>query len=804
MKSLFIFIVLILCSLVNYGQSSSVSGTVIDVENNPIEFANVIILNADESEVLKGTSTDDDGFFSIINLEDATYILKISYIGFQDFNQKIILSGNLNLQTIQLSEASERLDEVSIIAKKPTIKREADRLVFNIEQTALVEGNMLQVLKSTPGVLVIGDEITVKNSNPTVYINDRKVNLSSEDLNQLLSGSSANAIKSVEVITNPSARYDAESGVVINIIMSKNLVTGYSGSVFTNFTQGVFPRYNAGTSHFFKSEHISLNVNYGYSNDKINRDGDDTVNFLDNSNTIDQSWRSFTNRNTWSETHNLNVNFDYFIDDNNTLSLSSNALYLPYFKYKIANNTVISDADGNFLSRFTADNLSRDTKHNLAFDVDFKHNFKKGDIAVNAHYTTYNYERNQDVISRFFDTNNTFQNSSAFNTNNNQDTHIFAGKIDYSLPLNESSNFETGLKFSSTNTESDITQFDVDLNTGNETIDASNSDAFNYDERIYAAYANYDLNAEKWSINAGLRIEQTNIEGISPLTTITNTQDYLEWFPNASLQYNISDDYNVKLNYKRSIARPSYAALNPFQFFLNDNYVVSGNPFLVPTFTDHFVLGTSITDFFTFEAYYQNFDGAISEIPRQNNVTNIIEYISVNFDKTVEFGFDFITNFNVTERWSVYAVTSFYHLEEETNFGLGFVKQEQWSNYSVLQNDFTLLKDNSLNISFVLTWAGKNLQGFQTVEDRLISELAISKSVFKKKGIISLSVSDLFNMHDYDLSTNYQNQFNKQFVDSDNRYISLGFRYKFGNTKLNSNARAIDTEERERLEKKEK
>ncbi|MBR9844638.1 MAG: TonB-dependent receptor [Algicola sp.] len=802
MKSLFIFIVLILCSLVNYGQSSSVSGTVIDAENNPIEFANVIILNADESEVLKGTSTDNEGFFSIINLEDATYILKISYIGLEDFNQKIILSGNLDLQTIQLSEASERLDEVSIIAKKPTIKREADRLVFNIEQTALVEGNMLQVLKSTPGVLVIGDEITVKNSNPTVYINDRKVNLSSEDLNQLLSGSSANAIKSVEVITNPSARYDAESGVVINIIMSKNLVTGYSGSVFTNFTQGVFPRYNAGTSHFFKNEHISLNVNYGYSNDKINRDGDDIVNFLDTSNTIDQSWRSFTNRNTWSETHNLNVNFDYFIDDNNTLSLSSNALYLPYFKYKIANNTVISDAGGNFLSRFTADNLSRDTKHNLAFDVDFKRNLKKGDIAINAHYTTYNYERNQDVISRFFDTNNTFQNTSAFNTNNNQDTHIFAGKIDYSLPLNESSNFETGVKFSSTNTESDITQFDVDLNTGNETIDASNSDAFNYDERIYAAYANYDLNAEKWSINAGLRVEQTNIEGVSPLTNISNTQDYLEWFPNASLQYNISDDYNVKLNYKRSIARPSYAALNPFQFFLNDNYVVSGNPFLVPTFTDHFVLGTSITDFFTFEAYYQNFDGAISEIPRQNNTTNIIEYISVNFDKTVEFGFDFITNFNVTDRWSVYAVTSFYHLEEETNFGLGFVKQEQWSNYSVLQNDFTLLKDNSLNISFVLTWAGKNLQGFQTVEDRLISELAISKSVFKKKGIISLSVSDLFNMHDYDLSTNYQNQFNKQFVDSDNRYISLGFRYKFGNTKLNSNARAIDTEERERLEKK--
>jgi len=787
----------------SYGQSLSVSGTVIDADNNPIEFANIMILSEDESEILKGTSTDDNGYFHILNLETNTYILKISYIGFENFNQKIVLTGNLDLQTIQINEVSETLDEVSIFVKKPTIKREADRLVFNIEKTALVEGNMLQVLRSTPGVLVIGDEITVKNTNPTVYINNRKVNLSSEDLNQLLTGSSANAIKSVEVITNPSARYDAESGVVINIIMSKNLITGYRGSVFANYTQGVFPRYTAGTSHFFKNEDISLNVNYSYSKDKINREGDDTVNFLDSSNDLDQSWRSFTNRNTWSETHNLNTNFDYFINDKNTLSVSSNALYLPYFKYKIANNTVIREANGDFSSRFTSDNLSRDNKYNLAFDVDFSHKFTKSELLVNAHYTIYNYERNQGVISNFFDENNAFISPDAFNTNNNQDTNIFAGKIDYSLPINDSSNFEAGLKFSSTNTESDITQFDVDLITGNETIDALNSDAFNYDERIYAAYANYDLSTEKWSVNAGLRLEQTNIEGESPLTNINNTQDYLEWFPNASFQYNLSDDYNVYANYKRSIVRPSYADLNPFSFFLNDNYVVSGNPFLVPTFNDHIVLGTSITKYFTFEAYFQNFDGAISEIPRQNNTTSVIKYISVNFDKSVEFGFDFITNFDVIDRWSIYAVTSFYNFEEETDFGQGFVTKNQWSNYSVLQNDFTLLKDNSLNISFALTWAGKSLQGFQTVEDRLFSDLAITKSILKKNGIISLSVSDLFNMQDANSNVRYQNQFSFRNSDIDNRYVRLGFRYKFGNTKLSSNARAIDTEERERLEKKE-
>ncbi|OUS01576.1 glucosamine-6-phosphate deaminase [Flavobacteriales bacterium 33_180_T64] len=786
----------------SYGQDLSVSGTIVDVNNKPIEFANVILFNEDESEVLKGSSTDLNGLFSLNNLEPNNYVIKVSYLGYSDYKQKIVLNGQLDLKTIKLSEDAESLDQVNITVKKPTLTREADRLIFNIENTALVEGNILDVLKSTPSVLVIGDEITVKNSNPTVYINNRKVHLSSEDLNQLLEGSSANAIKSIEVITNPSAKYDAESGVVLNIVMSKNLVTGYQGSVYTNYTQGVFPRYNVGTSHFFKKKNISFNVNYNYVKNKINRDGDDTVNYLDNTNTVEQRWRSFTNRNTWSETHNLNANFDYSINDNNTISLSSNALYLPYFKYRISNNTIISDNNGDNLSRFTADNLSRDNKYNLGFDLDFNHSFASGELTFNTHFTAYNYDRNQMVISAFFDVNDNFQNASAFNTNANQETQIIASKLDYSLPLNDTSSFETGLKFSNITTKSDITQFDVDLNTGNEIINPLNSDDFDYDERIFAGYVNYSLGTDTYDFNVGLRVEQTSLEGKSPLTNVTNTQDYLELFPNLSFRYNISDEYSVYTNYKRSIARPGYADLNPFRFFLNDNYVVVGNPLLVPTFLDHYVVGTALfNDLITIEAYYQNYDGAISEIPRQNNNTNIIEYKSVNFDKTVEFGFDFSIGFNLTEDWNTYFVTSFYNIEEEADFGYGFVNQNQWSNYSSLTNNVSLLKDKSLSLFLDLTWIGKNLQGLQIVEDRLFSQLSLSKTIFKKKGTISLTVSDLFNTQNFDVTTQYQNQFNTQFIDVDNRYIKLGFRYKFGNTKLYTNARTSDLEERDRLDK---
>jgi hypothetical protein len=194
-----------------------------------------------------------------------------------------------------------------------------------------------------------------------------------------------------------------------------------------------------------------------------------------------------------------------------------------------------------------------------------------------------------------------------------------------------------------------------------------------------------------------------------------------------------------------------------------------------------------------------NYDGDIVELPRQNNETNVISYTPTNLDKKVDFGFDFAFDYYPTNTWNLYFVTSFYNISEEANFGEGFVELDQWSNYSILQNSLSLLEDRSLNVNFTLTWVGKNLQQLQTVEDRLFSELSVSKTVLNKKGIISLSVEDLFNMQDSDLRLGYLNQSSSSFVDSDNRFIKLGFRYNFGNTKLNTNERTTSAEERQRL-----
>jgi len=795
--TIFVFISLFSFSK-TVAQELTVSGVLVDEANQSIPFANVLIMDAESQEIIAGTSTDEEGSFILKNLQPNNYILKVTFIGFEEYIKSISITKDVILEPIVLIASAESLDEVELTAKTPTLKKEVDRLVFNVANTALSEGNMMEVIRNTPGVLVLDNSITIKNTSPTVYINDRKVHLTGEELMQLLEGSSANTIKSIEVITNPPAKYDAESGAVLNIIMSKNMISGYRGNVFTNYTQGVFPRYNVGMTNFYKTDKINIFANYSYNQKKINRDSNEIIDYLDNG-SLDEHWDSNTNRNTWSKTHNFNLNFDYYVSENSILSFSANMLFLPYFRYITRGFTTITDADNSLLSNFDSNNLSIDKKHNLGFDLDFVHDFSNDSkIALNAHYTTYDYNREQEVISNYFPQDSAPFNT-AFNTKANQNTSILTSQIDYDLPLHETSSFSVGVKSSIIKTESDIKQYDI---INNDIIfNPNNSNAFNYDERIFAGYIGYTKDNDTFSFSAGLRVEQTNIEGNSIDTNQSNNQDYFEWFPTFNFSYQVTENTNLYVNYKRSVERPSYQDLNPFRYFLNDNTIVTGNPNLQPSFTNHFILGTSIKDIFTIEVYYKNSDAPFIELPIQDNENNLLVYTPINLDKTIDFGLDLSAYFNVTENWSVYLVTSFYNIEDEAKFNGTVLKSNTWSNYSVFSNDWSFLEDKSLTANFTLTYAHENQQGFQIVDTRILTDLSLKKSIFNKKGTLSLIISDLLNEHDYTITSKYLNQNNSRYYDQDTRYIKLGFSYKFGNTKLQTNERTKEQKERERLEK---
>lgn len=790
-----------LLSFYAIGQEATITGQVVDQNNQPLSFVNVIITDASDNSIVKGASTDESGKFIITGLDFKTYILQATFLGFESYTENLTIANTTSVKNIILKDSTENLEEVVVTANKPTLKKEADRLIFNVANTSLIEGTMLDVLRSTPGVLVLGGNISVKNSTPTVFINGRKVQLSASEVTQLLENSSANSIQKVEVITNPSAKYDAESGVVLDIVMTKNLIIGYRGNVFSNYTQGVFPRYNAGINQFYKTNKVNINLNYNYNQSKINRDNLNEINYLDNNNAISENWYSTLNRNTTSKTHNANLNFDYFLSERSTLSLTSNFLYLPYFDYLTRGNTTVNDLQGTNNYNFNVNNNSSDDKYNLGIDLDFMQKFKnESSLAINIHMTKYDYERHQQVESQYYFVNSNSNFDTAFTTDNNQTTDIITSQIDYNTALSDNSSLSTGIKTSVINTDSGITQFDIDPNTGNTTFNTQNSDTYHYDESIFAAYLDYQIDWEKWSFSGGLRVEQTDIEGQSISTNGLNNQDYLEWFPTLNLSWQTSENINLYTNYKRSINRPDYQDLNPFNFFLNDNTIATGNPFLQPTFTNKFVLGTSIKSRYTFEFYYKDISDQIHEIPIQDNTNNILIYQPTNIGKATDFGLDFITYFDVSNSWSVYFVTSFYNIQEEAFLDNQIVKQDQWSNYSVLSNDFSFLKDKSLSANFTVIYTSKNLQGFQTVDGRLISDLSISKKLFKDKATLSLAFADLFNKQDFTVRTKYGRQDNYNFHNQDNRYVKLGFSYKFGNTSLQTNERTKDKKERDRLE----
>lgn len=799
-------IVIFLCIILSYtrgfAQDHSVSGYVLDSDNEPVVFANVILMHAKDSSLIKGVSTNEKGFFLLDNVKSNPYILRCSFIGYTDYHQLLTIEQSFQIADIVLRESSEILSEVSITYRKPTFKKEVDRFVFNIENSALVEGTIFDVLRSTPGILVMDNEIQVKNAKPIIYINDRKVQLSNEELVQLLESSSANAIKRVEVITNPSAKYDGESGAVINIVMSKNLITGYRGQVFGNYTQGVFPKYDAGMSHFFKNKKIDIFANYTYSHDKINRDQEDVINYLDGNKNIDQIFSSDINRNTWKKTHLLNINLDYNLDEKNILSFSSNMMVLPYFDYKINNNTQVFNENGQRTYYFIANNFSNDDKYNLGYDLDYVHKFAKegAQLSANAHFTTYNYNRNQNVESNYFDNSDIFLNTTAFRTDNHQDSKIYTAKVDYTTPLGESSVFEVGTKGSTIKNESSITQFNV-IN-GSETIDPDNTDAFTYEESILAAYVNISKEWEKFSLVAGLRTEQTRVKGFSVFDNSVNNQNYWEWFPSASLSYEFSDNFSLYTNYKRSIQRPNYQDLNPFQFYLNDYTIVTGNPNLQPIKENHAVLGTSFAHgTYTIEAYYKSSSDNIFELPLQDNIKNTITYTPTNLKKTIDYGLDFTTYFNLTEQWSAHFVTSFFNIKDSGKIDGVDYQKDLWANYSSLSNDLTLLKDRSLSANFSLIYLSKNVNGFRELKDLLFSNLSISKTILNKKATVSLLVSDLFNTQIFKMRSRYLDQDIYSVVNEDTRSIKLGFRYKFGNTNLKTNQRLQSQQETERLEK---
>lgn len=353
-------------------QDFSVSGKVIDSQNLPLSFVNVLLYNAESEAPLKGTTTEADGSFILKELAEGTYNLNFSYVGFNDHLKTITLFSDIDLQDILPKESQEMLDETVVTAKLPSIEKTAGKLVFNVENTSLSVGSTMDLLKKTPGVVVIGESIQVKFSTPTIYINGKRVYLSAAEVTSLLENTDAVNIKSIEVITNPSAKYDAEAGTVLNIITSKAISIGYKGSVNATYNQGIYPKYSFGTSHFYKNNWLNLYASYNYNTKKQFKEDVNYIRFFQPDEVSTKSiWETYFNRTTRSKNHSGNLVLDFTLDDKNSLSLTSNISLAPNNTFKNQGNASIYSPQRQMDSVNTTLSEVNYKKDNLSFALDY-------------------------------------------------------------------------------------------------------------------------------------------------------------------------------------------------------------------------------------------------------------------------------------------------------------------------------------------------------------------------------------------------------------------------------------------------
>tara|TARA_B100002049_G_scaffold104351_1_gene76973 strand:- start:403 stop:2838 length:2436 start_codon:yes stop_codon:yes gene_type:complete len=784
---------------------NQVRGQIVDKENQPVSFANVVLLNAKDSvSVIKGMISEDDGSFLFEEIENRPYVLKISFLGFADYIKRFEVEGNTNLGKIELQETSNSLDEVTVKARKPKIERKIDRISFNVENSVISSLNTYEILKRTPGVIVSQGELLVKNRPATVYINDRKVYLSTAELEQLLSGLSGENVKSVEVITTPPARYEAEgSGAILNIVMSKNPSIGYKGSVNASNTVAVLPKYSLGTSQYYKTNNLNAFASYNFNANNIYKNDESNVTYFEPDGSENSTWLGDFERDTKNYAHSLNTILDFTLSEKSSLSLSANLNFTPKNDSDLNGQTDIYSASGSLDSLFTTDSRLENEAKNMLFNADFSTSLGENGAKLSAqvNYIRYDKDQDQDLNTTYFYGNGDEIRNNIIMTRAMQNSDIYTGQVDIttnmgSLPV------ETGIKYAGITSNSAL---DFYNNTFALQVDEL-SDALDYDENIYAAYFSTSKELGKWSLKAGLRGEYTDITGISAQNGLVNDQDYFQLFPTFYAMRSLGEESSISLEYNRRIERPRFQSLNPFQYYINENNVKEGNPALVPGIANKVLFNYSYKGALFFDLYWDRVDHSPSVLSFQDNQNQLLRTVNDNLDYTQQFSLD-ITYANFVTNWYyLYGYLSGFYMENQI-----YARESAAETYTIdtfsaflnVGNYFYFGGDGTFSGNVNTYFLPNILAGSYKYENPQFGlDLGLRKTFMNNKISVSINAEDILRTMNIPMQSQYLNQDNGFYAISETRRITFGVRYNFGNFRLNDNNRAINADEETRLKER--
>jgi outer membrane receptor protein involved in Fe transport len=730
----------------------------------PLPYVSIVVKDV-ANELTTGGITDDEGKFTIKQISEGENTVEILYIGYQTEYKKINITkskSRIDLGTIILKEVASELDEVLVIAETSTITQKIDRKVINVGKDLTSAGTTAsELLNHVQSVSVDSQTGSISlrgNENVRILVDGKPTNI---DPAQLLKQIPSTSIKSVELITNPSAKYNPEgmSGI-INLVLHKNSNLGFNSSINTGLTMGENNRFNGSIDMNFKTGKVNFFANYGMNDGK--RENLGSVFRSDNNSKQD----FFMDNDRTS--HLLKIGADVYLNEKNTLSF-----YTTQNKSEgsFLSNTLVSfnnNIDTNSFGIVKGDNDSQ--TYNFNYTLDFE---KKGhNIELETTFSNSDEPEEADY-NELINPNDLFLN---YNDNIKNDRNSTLLNLDYTNPVSENGKLEMGL-------EARLNETKNSNLTTQETVDNS---SFNYDRDIYSGYVNYNHKFDKISMQVGARLEQYDVTGtfIKGTETASYKDEIFSVYPSVFFTYNPSKKNQYQISYSRRVDRPSIGQVNPIREWSTPLITSVGNPNLKPQFTNSFELNYTYQHkkgSVTFGTFYRRVNDNISRIINKDPLDDEkVELSYTNADSNNRYGVEVSSNHKFTNWWRVNASMDLY-IQKENGIANGETLEITNNSFNIrMSNNFKATNNLRFQLFALYRGGGESIQ-FK-VDPMWMINTGASLNVLKGKGTVSLRVNDIFKGMKFKFESDNPYPYSGQF-NWESRTAYIGFMYRFGSGK---------------------
>lgn len=763
-------------------RSGQIIGKVVDkTSNKGIGFATVGVLNASDSSVVAGVLSQENGDFTIEQLPAGSFILRINFIGYNSVFHNFSTAqknSNLDLGNFRLSPSTATLKAVKVTANKPAYTMSLDKKVFDVSKSlTTVGGDATDVLKEVPSVNVdIDGNVTLRNGSPTVFVDGKRTTLTLDEI-------PAESIAKIEVITNPSSKYDAEGVAgIINIVLKKDRKPGINGMLRAGAdTHG---GYNGGGNLNIYHKPVNVSMSYFLHNRNSPYSG-----ISDRHNLFNDSWLHQTTDGKRGGPFQMGrLGVDYFMDNRNTLSLeggigggsststeSLNSLYQNGNKGVDSLSDRQTDDDRTF--RFYSGDLSykhtfKKEGHNLTADLNLRKSINDG----SGNYRTQFYDETGKPMEELASQKNNTDGNSTY----------FEGQVDYENPLTKSTKIAAGLKTTIRHSNSTYDVFDLDQATNDYSFNDYLSSDYTFDENIYAGYLQFSSQLEKFGYQLGLRAEQYQYDGSIPSEGLKfNPQkDKLGLYPSIYLTYKFSERDQVQLNYTRRVDRPRFWQRIPYTDYSDPQNLRTGNPDLKPEYTNSFEL--SYNKFvgqsnLMATLYFRNTNDAITSYtePFNNSTDTLIRY-SINAQTSNAYGAEFTVQTQLTNWWNITANLNLFQTDIAASVKSQDLVNKKFSWFGKVNSSMKLPASFSVQLSGRYNAPVATPQG--SYKEFGSVNIGLKKDFLEKKNAsLTLSLSDIFNTRERESFSEIPNVYTQNSVRRRaSRFLRLNFSYAFG------------------------